>query len=118
MDLLGVNAYELTRRHRFGDRLSVCAQAFDVEFNGFVDKRFHFFARLTNCNATGQIRHIRTVARWSVFDDNKVLHLSISLFQARLLEDVAQCSGRHVHARLSGHREQWVRRHASPLGTP
>lgn len=46
-----------------------------LEFDGFMDRRDHLFARLTNCNASGKIGHVCPKRGWALFDYDEITYI-------------------------------------------
>jgi hypothetical protein len=56
-------------------RIPSHAHPIDVERNCFADQPFRFVTGFTDRNAARQVRHIRTIARRPLLNDDGVLHL-------------------------------------------
>jgi hypothetical protein len=70
----GMNIYEFTRRVRCGDRQTLFAKVFDVQFDGFMNQPQNLGPVLAHRNAAGQVGDVSPVARFTRFDDDKVSH--------------------------------------------
>lgn len=82
---------------------AVFAEAFDVEFNSFLDELEDFVSCFRNCHTTRKIRDMCAKTRWALFDYDGVFHNEI-LFQTGLFENGVKRANRYVNIWFACHR--------------
>jgi len=99
----GCDLDELDGGNRGRNRVTLRPERRKVQPYRLLNEFENFRARVTNGDATRQIRHVGTEALRTTFNDNCVFHGHI-LLQACLFQDTFERPSRHVDTGLAGNR--------------
>ena len=56
------------------DSLTIANQPFNMKRHRFMNESRHFWTRLSHRNAPRQVGNVGTVAGWTFFNNDKILH--------------------------------------------